>query len=135
MPQSALKRWSQRAYDFMGLSVAVMIFLVVAGCRAQLQEPTMAHFDSPTPMYRVMAAKWAGDHSVFQAIPKLVNLLEDEDRSVRLYAIAALKQITGTDQGYTLRGGAFQRAEAIARWNEYITDNRLGPDSEGIQKK
>lgn len=134
MTQSAHKTRSQRAYDFMGLSLAVMIFLVVAGCRAQLQEPTMAHFDSPTPMYRIMAAKWAGDHKMFQAIPKLVNLLEDEDRSVRLYAIVALKRITGTDQGYTFGGGVSQRAKAIARWNEYITDNRLDPDSEVIQK-
>lgn len=65
-----------------------------------------------------MAAKWAGDNKVVEAIGPLVELLNDEDRAVRFYAIEALHQITGKDYGYKYQDRAELRAEAVARWRK-----------------
>ncbi|MHC4632245.1 MAG: hypothetical protein ACYS9C_13400 [Planctomycetota bacterium] len=62
------------------------------------------------------AAKW-------DAIPQLVDSLQDEDTSVRFYAIEALRRITGTDNGYHYKASPQLRAEAVERWRESLKSN------------
>mgnify|MGYP003879937573 CR=1 FL=1 len=46
----------------------------------------------------------------------LIGLLDDPDIAVRLYAIAALRRLTGNDYGYRYYASDADRAAAVARW-------------------
>ena len=52
--------------------------------------------------------------------PLVSHLLQDEDRSVRLYSIEALRRITGTDFGYDYKDAAHVRAIAVERWHQFL---------------
>ena len=83
----------------------------------------LSDLDSPNPAVRIMAIKWAGDNKVSSAIPRLVDLLHDEDTSVRFFAIEALRRITGTNNAYDYKAGPQLRAEAVERSREFIKSN------------
>ncbi len=46
----------------------------------------------------------------------MIGLLDDPDIGVRLYAIAALRRLTGSDYGYRYYAAHAERAAAVARW-------------------
>ena len=95
--------------------------LILAGCSSPFDhEMQLSDLQDPNPAVRIMAIKWAGDNKVSSAVPQLVNSLQDEDRSVRFYAIEALRRITGTDNGYDYKANPKLRAEAVARWREFL---------------
>jgi hypothetical protein len=81
---------------------------------------TISDLDSPNPAVRVMAIKWAGDSKESLAVPRLVDFLQDEDTSVRFFAIEALRRITGTDNGYDYKASPRLRAQAVERWREFL---------------
>jgi HEAT repeat protein len=85
----------------------------------------LSDLQDPNPTVRIMAIKWAGDHKVSLAVPQLVDFLKDEDRSVRFYAIEALRRITGTDKGYDYKASPELRAEAVGRWREFLKEKGL----------
>ena len=104
----------------------VLAILVIAGCGDPLnRQMQLSDLHDPNPTVKVMAIKWAGDNKVSSAVPQLVNLLQDEDRCVRFFAIEALKRITGTDNGYDYKAGPKLRAEAVEHWREYIRKRKL----------
>jgi HEAT repeat protein len=107
---------------FSSLLLTSAVVLLLAGCSDPIlnRTPQLSDLDNPNPMVKIMAIKWAGDGRMSSAVPQLVNLLEDEDRSVRLYSIQALQRITGTDCGYDYKDPADVRAEAVKCWREYI---------------
>ena len=71
---------------------------------------------NPDPAVRIRAIKWAGDNKVESAIPLLVDRLQEQDESVRFFAISALQRITGTDHGFDYKAGEADRAQAVQRW-------------------
>jgi DNA polymerase IIIc chi subunit len=98
--------------------------LLLSGCGGPLDRKMgLSDLDSPNPAVRVMAIKWAGDNKVSSAVPRLVELLQDEDPSVRFFAIEALERITGTNNGYDYKDSPQQRAEAVERWREFLKSN------------
>ena len=100
--------------------------LLLSGCGGPFDRKIgLSDLESPNPAVRIMAIKWAGDNKVSAAVPELVNSLQDEDRSVRFYAIEALQRITGTDNGYDYKACPERRAEAIGRWREYLKTKGL----------
>ncbi|MHC4482402.1 MAG: HEAT repeat domain-containing protein [Planctomycetota bacterium] len=102
------------------------VILMMAGCRASFDRKMgLSDLESPNPAVRVMAIKWAGDNKVSSAVPQLVDLLQDEDGSVRFYAIEGLRRITGTDNGYDYKADPQQRVAAVERWREYLKSNGL----------
>ena len=104
---------------------AIMV-LTLAGCNSPLnRKMQLSDLQDPDPAVRVMAIKWAGDNKVSLAVPQLVDFLQDEDRSVRFYAIEALRRITGTDKGYDYKAGPELRAEAVKRWREFLKERDL----------
>jgi len=104
----------------------VVTVLVIAGCGDPLnRKMQLSDLQNPNPSVRIMAIKWAGDNKLSAAVPQLVNLLQDEDRSVRFYAIEALRRITGTDNGYDYKAGPKIQAEAVECWREYIIKRKL----------
>ena len=101
------------------------IILMLAGCSGPFDRKMgRADLESPNPAVRVMAIKWAGDNKVASAVPQLVDFLQDEDRSVRFYAIEGLRQITGTDNGYDYRANPQLRAAAVDRWREFLKSKK-----------
>jgi hypothetical protein len=106
------------------LWVWTAIILLLSGCRGPFDRKMgLSDLNNPNPTVRIMAIKWAGDNKVSSAIPQLVDLLQDEDTSVRFFAIEALQRITGTDNGYDYKAGPQLRAEAVERWREFIKSN------------
>lgn len=101
------------------------LLLLLTGCGDIQTDFGLADLDSPEPIVRVMAIKWAGDNKVSAAVPRLVDFLEDEDNSVRFYAIGALKRITGDDNGYDYKSSWHDRARAVKRWRAQIDPNDL----------
>ena len=98
--------------------------LVLSGCNGPFDRKIgLSDLDSPNPVVRIMAIKWAGDINVFFSLPRLVDLLYDEDTSVRFFAIEALRRITGTDNGYDYKASPQLRAEAVERWHEFLKSN------------
>ena len=114
------------------LSVCVWFWtatiLVLSGCGGPFDRKMgLSDLDNPNPTVRIMAIKWAGDNKASSAIPQLVDLLQDEDTSVRFFAIEALRRITGTDNGYHYKASPQLRAEAVERWRESLKSN--GPQN------
>ena len=106
-------------------SVPLMI-CVLFGCSDPLdRQMAISDLDSPTPTVRVMAIKWAGDNKVTAAVPQLVDYLQNEDKSVRFYAIQALKRITGKDLGYDYKAPAHFRSAAVKRWQGLLDTNEF----------
>lgn len=102
---------------------------VLAGCGNSFKRDVgLADLDSRNPAVRIMAVKWAGDNKVSAAVPRLVDFLEDEDPSVRFYAIEGLQRITGTDEGYDYKAGVQQRAAAVKRWREFVGQSESQDD-------
>lgn len=98
--------------------------LVLSGCGGPFnRKMRLSDLDSPNPAVRIMAIKWAGDNKASPAIPRLVDFLQDEDASVRFFAIEALRRITGTDNGYDYKASPQLRAEAVERWRESLNSN------------
>ena len=104
----------------------VEVLVIIAGCGGPSnRKMQLSDLQDPDPTVRVMAVKWAGDNKISSAVPQLVDFLQDEDPSVRFYAIEALRRITGTDNGYDYKAGPKPRAEAVERWREYIKKRKL----------
>jgi hypothetical protein len=55
--------------------------------------------------------------------------LEDDSPDVRMFAIGALRRMTGKDFGYRFYAEEDERAEAVKRWREWL--KAQPPASEG----
>ena len=94
---------------------------VFAGCGNPYgRQMELTDLEDPNPTVRIMAIKWAGENKLEPAVPLLVDSLQDEDPSVRFYAVEGLRRITGTDNGYDYKAPAYERAAAIERWREFL---------------
>lgn len=60
-----------------------------------------------------------------QAVPKLIGMLEDSDRGVRMFAITALVDLCGSDYGYRYFEPEAARADAVARWREALRSGQV----------
>ena len=69
---------------------------------------------------RLEAVVEAGNRRDMQAVPALVDLLDDEDDGVRFYTILALEKITGTRRGYDYADSGMERIRSIRRWRQWL---------------
>jgi hypothetical protein len=70
----------------------------------------------------------AGNAHLRQAVPLLVDRLDDPDVEVRFAAIGALRRITGEDFDYRFNEPAGRRAPAVGRWRQWLArENQPGP--------
>jgi len=101
----------------MRLATALIVAsVVVVGC----VRPYRAAISSEDSNERILAIKDAGQAKDVQAVPLLVDRLEDEDDAVRFFAIIALEKITGRRLGYDYAQPSRERAPSIVRWREYV---------------
>jgi len=105
---------------FSALLFVLMMVLVFVGCQFLGGEREGAGLESSSSTVRIMAIKRAGDSKDSAAVPKLVDCLQNEDESVRFYAVEALRRITGTDRGYDYKDPPQKRAAAVKRWRDFL---------------
>ena len=114
----------------------VWAIVVLNGCADVMRPVGLAELEDPEPIVRIRAIHWAGENAGEEAVPVLVERLAEEDKSVRLYAIASLKRITGNDYGYDYKANAQQRAEAVKRWRQALEGaSDAGEDKDGKTRK
>jgi len=105
------------------------IISILAGCSAPTSSLTLADLESPDPAVRIQAIKWAGENKIAQAVPLLVDRLQEPDTSVRFFAIVSLKKITGTDHGFDYKANPAQRGQAVRRWREMLAEQKQNTQS------
>jgi hypothetical protein len=99
----------------------MMLILSLTGCGDPFdRQAELSDLEDPSPTVRIRAIKWAGENRIEEAIPQLVDSLEDEDPSVRFYAIEGLRRISGTDNGYDYKAPVHERAASVERWREFL---------------
>jgi len=119
------------------LTVKVMIPAAVAGmliCSCRQNKDWRTLLQSQDPVERITGAIEAAKRKDIHAVGLLAERLEDEDEAVRMYAIMALKRITGTDLGYKYWADELDRARAAQRWRDYIK-GKYRPGGEGPQDR
>lgn len=78
-----------------------------------------ARIQAPYSYDRILAIREAGERRDRQAVPLLVDRLEDEDAAVRFYTILALERITGERFGYRYENAATKNRAAVERWRKF----------------
>ena len=96
------------------------ITILLAGCCAFCPVDRLSQLEDSDLAVRIQAIKWAGENKVAAAVPLLVDRLLDKDPSARLYAILALREITGEQHGYNYGGDLVERYDATNRWRQAI---------------
>ena len=103
----------------------LMLAIPLGGCSGHANEPNLLAED---PTLRVRAIVQIAERQDHSQINGLVDRLEDEAEEVRLYAILALRQLTGgQDFGYQAYGAPAQRQKAVDLWREWLAQ-RGGPN-------
>ena len=107
-----------------GYLVLLVCLTPLVGCTPSALDGT---FNSPDPAAKLNAIKTAGINRDATAIPHLIQQLESDDPSVRLFAIGALERITGTRLGYIPYDPPTKRRAAIEGWlRAYHADDYSG---------
>ena len=91
--------------------------LVLTGCSRSTQM-RREHLSSPFPLDRARAAVQLAEAGDSLAVDLLIDLLEDQDRGVRMYTILALERLCGETYGYRYFDPEPTRAAAVKRWRE-----------------
>jgi len=78
------------------------------------------------PAVRRQAVIEAGQSRDAQAVPLLVDCLEDSEGDIRFFAILALEKITGTTMGYKYYADFAERRQAVNRWREWLDEHPGG---------
>ena len=115
----AIYRYCRKFSRLLFLPIA-MVILVFVGCQSAGDEYGDTGLESSNPTVRIMAIKRAGDGKDSAAVPQLVDCLQNEDESVRFYAVQALRRITGTDRGYDYKDPPQKRAAAVKKWRDFL---------------
>jgi HEAT repeat protein len=104
-----------------------------AGCNSAARREQLV---SPYPLDRARAAVQLAEAGDTEAVDLLIELLNDQDRGVRMYTILALKRLCGETYGYDYYDPEPQRAAAVARWREArrrgdvsVTKRARGPEA------
>jgi len=83
-----------------------------------------AGFQAEDPAARIAAIRRAGQDKLVSALPYLVDRLTDSEAEVRMFAIIALKEITGLTHDFRHYDPAALRQEAVERWRKWLAGNR-----------
>lgn len=107
---------------------AMGLILFVGWCLTMLggcAERSRDQIQSADPESRVRAIVQAAEVSDRQAVPLIVDRLDDEDEAVRVVAIEALRRLTGQDLGYRAYDPIYRRVEAVNRWHRWLNGDRI----------
>jgi len=103
----------------LGRAVACSSLAAVAAAGCAPPRGSLASRFAPDRARAIVSLAERGDS---QSIHKLVDLLEDDDQAVRLYAILALERLTGDNRGYRYYESEQERAKAVLAWRQALRD-------------
>jgi len=87
---------------------------------SKVVEALIARLKDPDFFIRRWVAEDLGEREAEAAVPALVNLLEDEEVSVREAAVQALRKITKQKFGFKSGASSRERGRAVAKWRNYV---------------
>ena len=116
--------WNRRARGFWAAMAASLVF-GLAGCGHIAKHPFRA-WNDPSSINRARSTHVAERLPIDQAIPSLINRLDDKDEVVRLTANHELKRLSGKDFGFEPWGSAKDRGAACERWKAWWRSNQAG---------
>lgn len=79
------------------------------------------------PAGKIPAMKIAAQRKDQSAVPALVAALQSDDPAERLYAIGALRRITGQTLDYSYYGSDAEREAGVGRWKAWLAARPPGP--------
>ncbi|MBC7833738.1 MAG: hypothetical protein H7Y88_01380 [Phycisphaerales bacterium] len=79
------------------------------------------------PGSRLLAIQDAIEQDDRDSVPKLIEMLDNDDGAVRLFAIQALEHFTGSTMGYDFAGTLAERRQAADRWETWYKDGAVMP--------
>ena len=97
-----------------------------AGCTAP-RPPLVV--TNPDPSVKIPAYKKAVRAKDRAAVRQFVKDLDSDDPAVRLYAIDALRRMTGNTFGYRYYQSDEQRRPAVDKWNEWLAAREAAHDA------
>ena len=101
----------------------------ITGCDGSASS-LAAKLQAEYPSERICGCIAAAERKDMSVLRLLVARLDDPDADVRLFAIGALRRLTGQTLGYRYFDDAQERAGAVRRWREWLS-SRGGPDGGG----
>jgi hypothetical protein len=116
-----IKKGIQKSLIGMFALLWVMVFYLT-GCQSfqAAKQTTRNDIQSPDPVLRVKSIVQAGRINDKQAIPLIVDRLDDEDEAVRLAAIETLQKMIGNDFGYKPYDTVDKRKEAVEKFRGWM---------------
>ena len=122
---AARRRMARGGFALAAVWCGVLIGMP-AGCTAPRRPLVVS---DPDPSVKIPAFKKAVGKKDRAAVRQLVADLESDDPAVRLFAIDALRRITGESFGYRYFDGDEQRQPAVGQWRRWLAgrEKRNGP--------
>ena len=108
-----------RGRTLWGRTAALWTTMVMCGC-GPASERVRTSIQSPVAAERIRAIRVFVQNANMDAIPQIVDRLDDEDPAVRFVAIVGLERLTGKRLGYRYGGAEADRAAAVSRWRRFI---------------
>ena len=109
-----------RIWRLIAFGFCTMALISCTGCG--LAPKTFRSIKHPAPLVRARSVGLSERLPEEQAVPVLVDRLEDSDPVVRLAAHQELKRRTGQDFGYVPWEEPEPRAKAVSRWKNWVSD-------------
>lgn len=103
------------------LAIAVICTPLSGGCTAPRPPLVVTH---PDPSIKIPAFKKAVRKIDRRAVRTLVADLDNDDPAVRLYAIDALRRLTGATLGYRYYDGEEERRPSVGRWQQWLAADK-----------
>lgn len=122
------RRLAQRHLVLGGLAglAAFATFALGCGETARVVAPERGLHD-PVASTRMAALREVSRTSDPRYLPDLIEMLDDEDPSIRLLAGAALEQMTGRDTGYLAHASPSERRAQVAAWRRWWDERQVSP--------
>jgi len=76
------------------------------------------------PFVRQLAMQVLGDFGAAEAVPALLDVLDDPSAVIRKAAAETLVRLTGYDPGFDPRGSEAERKKAIRKWRDWVGGER-----------
>ncbi len=121
----------KNSWNILLAGLCFVVIAMVVGCVASTPQTGTIYqrLQNEDPAVRIEAIIQAGDRKDTKAVPLLVDRLSDTQPDVRLFAIMALRKITGMDFGWRAYDPADKRNLAIRRWQQWIKEQHENSES------
>src|SRR5262249_42264687 len=86
----------------------------------QLSPELLPVLGDEDPFVRQLPMQTLGDFGAVEAVPKLLDVLEDPSVIIRKTAAETLVRLTGYDPGFDPRGSDAERKKAIRKWRDKV---------------